>query len=108
MNGVGIYKGSDQGYIGNAVNLAEAPTIKNLLQNAPICAHLQAHGKAVGLPLDGAMGSSKVGHNQCHWRRTGLCAGFQVGRGRAIERQIVSRQKVQKNDEQSRITWTGA
>lgn len=63
LDGVGIYKGSDQGYIGNAVDLAEAPTIKNLLQNAPIRAHLQAHGKAVGLPSDGDMGNSEVGHN---------------------------------------------
>ncbi|MCK5145365.1 2,3-bisphosphoglycerate-independent phosphoglycerate mutase [bacterium] len=58
LDGVGIApEGS-----GNAVTLAETPILDGLFKT---CMHtqLRAHGKAVGLPSDGDMGNSEVGHN---------------------------------------------
>ncbi|MCB1170054.1 MAG: 2,3-bisphosphoglycerate-independent phosphoglycerate mutase [Leptospiraceae bacterium] len=63
MDGVGIFKGKDQGYPGNALDLAQAPTIKGLLAEAPVRLQIQAHGTAVGMPSDDDMGNSEVGHN---------------------------------------------
>lgn len=63
MDGIGIYKGKKEGYDGNALDLAEAPVLKNLLQQAPLQISLQAHGIAVGLPSNDDMGNSEVGHN---------------------------------------------
>lgn len=63
MDGIGLDRGQSDGYPGNALDLANAPTIKNLLQNAPIQTKIMAHGKAVGLPDDSDMGNSEVGHN---------------------------------------------
>lgn len=63
LDGVGIHRGKDQGYPGNALDLAEAPTIKGLLKTAPIKLQIQAHGTAVGMPSDDDMGNSEVGHN---------------------------------------------
>lgn len=45
---------------GNAISLAETPTLDELFQTRP-WTQLQASGKAVGLP-DGQMGNSEVGH----------------------------------------------
>ncbi len=47
---------------GDAVALAHTPVLDALLANHPWCL-LQAHGTAVGLPSDGDMGNSEVGHN---------------------------------------------
>ena len=63
LDGVGLFKGKDQGYPGNALDLANAPTIKGLIENAPIRLQIQAHGTAVGMPSDDDMGNSEVGHN---------------------------------------------
>ncbi len=63
MDGVGIYRGKSEGYPGNALDLANAPTLKALLHTAPVHAQLKAHGTAVGLPDDSDMGNSEVGHN---------------------------------------------
>ncbi len=46
----------------NAVHLAKAPTIKNLVKSELHTA-IRAHGEAVGLPSDEDMGNSEVGHN---------------------------------------------
>jgi len=58
MDGVGINAGSE----GNAVKNAYKPTLNRLWETCP---HTQiaAHGVAVGLPSDGDMGNSEVGHN---------------------------------------------
>ncbi len=58
MDGVGIAPAGE----GNAVKLANTPTLDHLLATCP---HTQiaAHGKAVGLPSDADMGNSEVGHN---------------------------------------------
>ena len=58
MDGVGINK-SD---FGNAVALANKPTLDKLWNECPHT-QLRAHGLAVGLPSDGDMGNSEVGHN---------------------------------------------
>lgn len=58
MDGVGI---SDKDY-GNAVNNAYTPTLHELKATSLNTA-IKAHGLAVGLPSDGDMGNSEVGHN---------------------------------------------
>ncbi len=58
MDGVGL---SDNKF-GNAVANAYTPNLDNLLSTCPNTA-IAAHGLAVGLPSDGDMGNSEVGHN---------------------------------------------
>ena len=58
MDGVGI---SDK-LEGNAVKNAYTPTLDHLLKTCPNTV-IKAHGTAVGLPSDGDMGNSEVGHN---------------------------------------------
>ena len=58
MDGIGIGPRND----GNAVFLANTPTLDRLL-SSPLFCPLQAHGTAVGLPSDEDMGNSEVGHN---------------------------------------------
>ncbi len=58
MDGVGMGLGDG----GDAVFLAEKPTLTWLWQNAPT-RNLRAHGVAVGMPSDADMGNSEVGHN---------------------------------------------
>lgn len=48
----------------NAIYKAECPTIKALRDGRPKrWRTIKAHGTAVGLPSDGDMGNSEVGHN---------------------------------------------
>ncbi len=63
MDGVGLYKGQAEGYEGNAFDQAKTPNLDRLFKDASVFRKLQAHGKAVGLPSDGDMGNSEVGHN---------------------------------------------
>ncbi len=58
MDGVGIGRHDE----GDAVWLARTPSLDWLSANAP-SVPLRAHGTAVGLPSDGDMGNSEVGHN---------------------------------------------
>lgn len=58
MDGVGYSKTG----IGDAVSLANTPTLDYLLKTYSN-ARLKAHGTAVGLPSDEDMGNSEVGHN---------------------------------------------
>ncbi|MBO4229692.1 MAG: 2,3-bisphosphoglycerate-independent phosphoglycerate mutase [Clostridia bacterium] len=58
MDGVGL--GADNE--GNAVRLANTPTLDYLMEHYPM-RKLRAHGTAVGLPSDDDMGNSEVGHN---------------------------------------------
>ncbi len=58
MDGVGIGSGGED----DAVARARTPTLDRLWARYPHT-RLQAHGKAVGLPSDGDMGNSEVGHN---------------------------------------------
>ncbi len=63
LDGVGLHPGREKGYEGNALDLAKAPVLKNLLQTTKVQTTLMAHGTAVGLPSDSDMGNSEVGHN---------------------------------------------
>ncbi len=63
LDGVGLYRGRSEGYDGNAFDLAATPNLDRLLARAPVSIELKAHGTAVGLPSDGDMGNSEVGHN---------------------------------------------
>ena len=63
LDGVGLYRGRDQGYEGNAFDLATTPNLDRLFRDAPVSLELKAHGLAVGLPSDQDMGNSEVGHN---------------------------------------------
>lgn len=58
MDGMGISEKTE----GNAVKNAYTPNLDYLMSN---CEHIaiKAHGTAVGLPSDGDMGNSEVGHN---------------------------------------------
>ena len=47
---------------GDAVYLAKTPHLDHMMETQPWCL-LKAHGTAVGLPSDGDMGNSEVGHN---------------------------------------------
>ena len=58
MDGVGLRDDSH----GNAVKQAQTPHLDRLMAEHAWCA-LRAHGTAVGLPSDGDMGNSEVGHN---------------------------------------------
>ncbi len=58
MDGVGIC----ESLVGNAVKSARTPVLDSLSKNSPTIA-LAAHGIAVGMPSDGDMGNSEVGHN---------------------------------------------
>ncbi len=48
--------------LGDAVTMANTPTLDRLLKECPHT-YLRAHGTAVGLPSDEDMGNSEVGHN---------------------------------------------
>ncbi|MDH5655843.1 MAG: 2,3-bisphosphoglycerate-independent phosphoglycerate mutase [Spirochaetia bacterium] len=63
LDGVGIYRGANENYPGNAFDLANTPVLEKLISSAPISTTLKAHGKAVGMPSDDDMGNSEVGHN---------------------------------------------
>lgn len=63
MDGVGLYRGQADGYPANAVDLASTPNFDRLLAHAEVRMKLAAHGSAVGLPDEGDMGNSEVGHN---------------------------------------------
>ena len=58
MDGVGLGLGDE----GDAVALARTPVLDWLYANCPTV-QLKAHGSAVGLPSEGDMGNSEVGHN---------------------------------------------
>jgi 2,3-bisphosphoglycerate-independent phosphoglycerate mutase len=58
MDGVGFSKTG----LGDAVTLANTPTLDKLFKERPYT-RLKAHGTAVGLPSDDDMGNSEVGHN---------------------------------------------
>lgn len=58
MDGIGIAPDNE----GNAVELANTPTLDMLFSKYPTL-KLKAHGTAVGLPSDDDMGNSEVGHN---------------------------------------------
>jgi 2,3-bisphosphoglycerate-independent phosphoglycerate mutase len=60
---MGMYKGADGGYPGNAIDIAAPPHLSRLMRGENIVTTLKAHGRAVGMPSDSDQGNSEVGHN---------------------------------------------
>ena len=58
MDGIGLSEKTD----GNAVRNAYTPILDKMWATCPHTC-IAAHGVAVGLPTDGDMGNSEVGHN---------------------------------------------
>jgi 2,3-bisphosphoglycerate-independent phosphoglycerate mutase len=58
MDGVGLAPP----HAANAWHLADTPFLDAMMAG-PVVGQLTAHGKAVGMPSDGDMGNSEVGHN---------------------------------------------
>jgi len=63
LDGMGLYRGSDDGYPGNAIDIAKPKNLLSLLKTEKIVTRLKAHGTAVGMPSDNDQGNSEVGHN---------------------------------------------
>ena len=59
LDGMGLYRGSDDGYPGNAIDIAKPKNLLSLLKNEKIVTRLKAHGTAVGMPSDNDQGNSK-------------------------------------------------
>ena len=58
MDGIGVGRGDES----DAVWLAHTPNLDRLAK-AALATQLVAHGKSVGMPSNGDMGNSEVGHN---------------------------------------------
>jgi len=63
LDGMGLYRGKDEGYPGNALDIAAPATLGRLMKEERIVTTLKAHGRAVGMPTDDDQGNSEVGHN---------------------------------------------
>ncbi|MEI6126474.1 MAG: 2,3-bisphosphoglycerate-independent phosphoglycerate mutase, partial [Pseudomonadota bacterium] len=63
LDGIGLYRGKEEGYPGNAFDIASPKNLCSLLKNERIVTQLHAHGTAVGMPSDSDQGNSEVGHN---------------------------------------------
>ncbi|MFP6597851.1 MAG: 2,3-bisphosphoglycerate-independent phosphoglycerate mutase, partial [Candidatus Hydrogenedentota bacterium] len=59
MDGVGLGNCDEA----DGVHLAYTPVLDKLMAEEPLYCQLKAHGMAVGMPTDGDMGNSEVGHN---------------------------------------------
>jgi 2,3-bisphosphoglycerate-independent phosphoglycerate mutase len=82
MDGIGL--GSRDASDG--VHMSYTPVLDELLKE-PLATRLKAHGKAVGLPSDGDMGNSEVGHNA-------LGAGRIFSQGAKLVNEAIETQKV--------------
>ena len=86
MDGVGFSKTG----LGDAVTLANTPTLDKLLKTCPNT-RLKAHGDAVGLPSDDDMGNSEVGHNA-------LGCGQIYSQGAKLVNESISSGKIYESD----------
>jgi len=78
MDGVGIGKNPQSDY----VKIANTPNLDWLKEHS-VYTEIKAHGKAVGLPDDGDMGNSEVGHNA-------IGCGRVFAQGAALVNQAIS------------------
>ena len=87
MDGVGIGKGD----AGDMVSKASTPNLDWLKENS-LYTTLKAHGRAVGMPGDGDMGNSEVGHNAIGSGRVfdqgALLVKNAIGSGDAFEGEV--------------------
>ncbi len=86
MDGIGL--APDQP--GNAVTRAHTPVLDKLMQSK-LSTELITHGHAVGLPSDGDMGNSEVGHNA-------LGAGRVIAQGASLVNQAFESGEIFSND----------
>jgi 2,3-bisphosphoglycerate-independent phosphoglycerate mutase len=77
MDGIGIARQDET----NAIFMADTSNLDHLLSSR-LYWQLRAHGTAVGLPTDKAMGNSEVGHNA-------------LGAGRVFDQTVVYNSKFQ-------------
>ena len=63
LDGMGLYRGKDDGYPGNAIDIAKPANLLKLIAEEEISTRIKAHGTAVGMPSDDDQGNSEVGHN---------------------------------------------
>ena len=85
LDGVGIGRQDE----GDAVFLAHTPHLDSLMQSS--WGKLQAHGTAVGLPSNGDMGNSEVGHNA-------MGAGRVFDQGAKLVNEAISSGDIWKTD----------
>ena len=76
---------------GNAIHHARTPVLDRLYQTHPNLS-LKAHGVAVGLPSDGDMGNSEVGHNA-------IGAGQVYSQGAALVNQAIADGSLYNSDD---------
>ena len=93
LDGVGLGRQDD----GDAVFLARTPTLDRLDQVA-LRTELFAHGTHVGMPSDGDMGNSEVGHNA-------LGAGRIYDQGAKLVEQAISSGSLFDRDDPGSETW---
>jgi len=79
---------------GNAIHHAHKPVLDHLFSKYPHLS-LKAHGLAVGLPSDGDMGNSEVGHNA-------IGAGQVYSQGAALVNQAIESGAIYRSE-----TWQG-
>ena len=91
MDGVGIFKGSKEGYPGNAYEAADPKTLHSLIDNEKISTRLQAHGTAVGMPSDADQGNSEVGHNA-------MGAGRVFDQGASLVAKAIAEKKIYEGE----------
>ncbi|MBO4552945.1 2,3-bisphosphoglycerate-independent phosphoglycerate mutase, partial [bacterium] len=91
MDGVGIFKGSKEGYPGNAYEAANPQTLHALIDNEKISTRLQAHGTAVGMPSDADQGNSEVGHNA-------MGAGRVFDQGASLVAKAIAEKKIYQGE----------
>ena len=91
MDGIGLSDSKE----GNAVSAAYKPTLEKLWKKGNTI-NIKAHGLAVGLPTDGDMGNSEVGHNA-------LGSGQIYSQGAKLVNESIATGAIYETD-----TWKGA
>ncbi|MFT5684249.1 MAG: 2,3-bisphosphoglycerate-independent phosphoglycerate mutase [Myxococcota bacterium] len=94
LDGVGWGRRDD----GDAFHLAHTPCLDRLLTDAPWCL-LKAHGTAVGMPNDGDMGNSEVGHNA-------MGAGRIFDQGASLVNQAIETGRIWQSEAWQEVTAT--
>ena len=95
MDGMGLAPDSP----GNAVSQAHTPVLDALLKGK-LSTQLITHGKAVGLPSDGDMGNSEVGHNA-------LGAGRVIAQGASLVNQAIASGELFKTAQWEKVVSRG-
>ncbi|NCC25595.1 MAG: 2,3-bisphosphoglycerate-independent phosphoglycerate mutase [Deltaproteobacteria bacterium] len=95
MDGVGLGPRDES----DGVSMAYTPVLDSLMQE-PLATRLKAHGTAVGLPSDGDMGNSEVGHNA-------LGAGRVFSQGAKLVNEAIASGRVFEGEAWKRVVQAG-